>query len=168
MTELGQINLGDRVKRADWYQSSVPAYRSMVGSVKALAAGGQRAQVAWDCDGGAGLSSLEGWYPISSLILEVDPRVRDCTLFLGAEGCAELEGADWLRPATEEEISQLRAERALGDARTGGRDDEADRLDWEGLFIHNGRPYFLVTVLRTAPLDIWLLASGHLRMLRLE
>jgi len=100
-----------------------------------------------------------------------DMRTRDCTLFIGAEGVSELGDPPpcWLREPTREEIEQTRAERKLGDARAGGRDDRADDADWEGLWIDRmGRPYFLMTITREAPLEIWIKASSHLRVKRLE
>ncbi len=100
-----------------------------------------------------------------------DVRTRDCTLFIGAEGVSELGHPPpiWCREATPEEIEQTRQERALGDARSGGRDDKKDHDDWIGLFTDGiGRPYFLMTVTREAPIEIWIKASSHLRVKRLE
>jgi hypothetical protein len=82
---------------------------------------------------------------------------RDVTLFVGAEGVAELEGQPWIREATEEEIVRLRAER-----------QPKDDAEWESLFLDGvGRPYFLMTVLKDAPEEVWRKASSHLRVLRL-
>jgi len=93
----------------------------------------------------------------------IDPRTRDCTLFLGAEGCSEMEGQPWLREPTDEEIAELKTER------TSGRDPIEAEADWNGLFMdRTNRPYHVMTVTREAPLKIWLRASSHLRMVRLE
>jgi hypothetical protein len=95
------------------------------------------------------------------------PQERDCTLFLSFDEWAEVEGHPWIREASKEEIEAARERRALGDARDGGRDDAKDSEDWQELFTdHTGRPYMLVTVLRTAPGHIWRQASGHLRLMR--
>lgn len=93
-----------------------------------------------------------------------DPRTRDCILFLGAEGCAELEGRPWLRDPTEAEVAAFRAElEAPSPSGTPGRSD------WDKLFIdHYGRPYWLKVLTREAPEPIWLRASSHLRLVRLE
>jgi len=93
---------------------------------------------------------------------------RDATLFLSFDEWAEVEGNPWIREATVEEVGALRAERALGDAREGGRDDQKDAEDWRGLFTDRdtGRPYLVVTVLASAPGHIWRQATGHLRLFR--
>ena len=93
---------------------------------------------------------------------------RDCTLFLSFDEWAELEGQPWIREATKEEIETARREHALGDAREGGADAQKDEDDWHGLFLdrNTGRPYLLVTVLKSAPGHIWRQASGHLRLFR--
>jgi len=77
------------------------------------------------------------------------------TLWLGAEGCAELENETWLREATEEEIEAFREEWGQP-----GFDD----LKLDGI----GRPYFLMTVTEDAP--EWALgaARSNSRRVRLE
>lgn len=88
---------------------------------------------------------------------------RDVTLLLGAEGCTELGSQPWLRAATEAEAEALKAERASPDKTR----EENDRA-WDALFLDLiGRPYWLVTVGRDAPEEIWLRASSHLRLVRL-
>lgn len=91
---------------------------------------------------------------------------RDCTLFLSFDEWAEVEHYPWIREATEDEVAALKAERALGDAREGGRDDAADARDWRRLFEHDTVPYMAVTVLRSAPGHIWHQAASHLRLRR--
>ncbi len=72
------------------------------------------------------------------------------TLLVGAEGCAEAEGAEWLREATDEEAKQFAAE-----------NPKVANID--GI----GRPYFLMTVLDSAPADVLERAKRNLRVLRL-
>lgn len=87
---------------------------------------------------------------------------RDTTLFLGAEGLQETEGQPWIRPATDAEIEALRKET------TDGLPEADAREKWQNMSIDRiGRPYFLVTVLGSAPDEVWRVACGHLRMKRL-
>ena len=85
----------------------------------------------------------------------MDPRTRDCVLFLGAEGCSECEQEPWLRDPTPAEAEAHRLECA--------------RVDYNQLGIDQiGRPYWLKVVTREAPLEIWLYASSYLRVQRLR
>jgi hypothetical protein len=70
----------------------------------------------------------------------MDPRTRDCVLFLGAEGCSECEQEPWLRDPTPAEAEAHRLHRL-----------ECARV-----------------VTREAPLEIWLYASSYLRVQRLR
>lgn len=82
-----------------------------------------------------------------------DVRRRDVTVWLGAEGMQETEGQAWRRDATSQETIDLATER-------GGTVEEfaAMKLD------HTGRPYWLVTITRQAPVEVWLHCSSHLRV----
>lgn len=80
---------------------------------------------------------------------------QDVTILLGAEGCAELEHQPWLREATPEEIEAFK--------------EKCGRSYYDAMLLdHNGRPYWTMTVLRTAPEWAWNTAMGHLRLVRLE
>jgi hypothetical protein len=80
------------------------------------------------------------------------------TLLLGAEGCSELENQPWIREATAEE------ERAF----------ELYLREQKGLALnectidHNGRPYWVMTLLPDAPVEYLDLATRKLRTVRLE
>lgn len=65
------LRVGTRVKRSDWAQSSIPAYRETVGTVVGVGVsrlGVPIARVAWDCDRSVSQSGLEGWYCFGALV----------------------------------------------------------------------------------------------------
>jgi len=88
---------------------------------------------------------------------------RDCTLFLSFDEWAEVQGHEWIREATQEEVWALRSE-----ITSPYEDEQEQRAAWDALFVdqYSGRPYMPVTVLRSAPGHIWRQASGHLRLFR--
>jgi len=75
-------------------------------------------------------------------------------IMVGAEGCAETEGCDWVRSATPEEEQAFRT--ACGDERY-------HELGIDGM----GRPYWLKAVLPNAPEEARKRASEYKRVLRL-
>jgi hypothetical protein len=92
-----------------------------------------------------------------------DARTRDCILFLGAEGCAEMENEPWLRDPTETEVVAFRTGLEARTEFSPGRTD-FDQLSIDPM----GRPYWIKIVTREAPIDVWLRASSHLRLVRLS
>ena len=64
----------------------------------------------------------------------------ESVVLLAAEGMAEVEGAEWLRDATDEERLAFSQRHDLSD-------DQFRRL----IIDHTGRPYWLVTLLQNAP-----------------
>jgi hypothetical protein len=89
------------------------------------------------------------------------------TLFIGAEGVAEMENAavEWCREATVEEIEAFRASQGLAPIGIHARDN---RERWANLHVDKtGRPYFCMTVLNTAPGDVWIKAGQYVRVVRL-
>jgi len=85
------------------------------------------------------------------------------TCFLGAEGCSEAEGLDWVRPATEEEVDALLNSR-LG-KEEGSREKKAlhDALSLD----RTGRPYWPMTFLEEAPEEAKTRAQTFSRMVHL-
>jgi hypothetical protein len=73
------------------------------------------------------------------------------TMLLGAEEVAERRDCDWLREATGEEAAEFKRQQS-----------NADSLAID----HNGRPYFLMTVLSHAPGHILNQVSSFARMVR--
>lgn len=71
-------------------------------------------------------------------------------LLVGAEGVSETEGEAWIREATKEE------------AETFWLDKDTD-LDID----HNGRPYWLMAILPTAPAEIYDRTAKCVRAVRL-
>lgn len=90
--------------------------------------------------------------------------MRTKTIFVGAEGAQEVEGLDWVREATPEEIETLRL--SLREAWLGSQ--EAFDAGWKQFGLDRiGRPYFPLTILETAPWKVWEKASHAARCLRL-
>jgi hypothetical protein len=74
------------------------------------------------------------------------------TLLVGAEGVAENEGVDWMREATDEELSLFR---------------DKEKRYFALTIDQNGRPYFLMTVIREkAPLRVWEHVRDKARVVR--
>jgi hypothetical protein len=69
------------------------------------------------------------------------------TLLVGAEGCAETQGCDWIREATPEAA-------------------EAYKVVPEYTVDGTGRPYFLMTVLDNAPPEVLAHVKKFRRVLR--
>jgi hypothetical protein len=89
-------------------------------------------------------------------------------VLVGAEGVAELDGVPWLREASAAEAAAWRAE--LEEPRVSAITGEVvpGREDVDQLFTDlMGRPYYLMVVERSAPLDVWQRATGYLRCKRL-
>ena len=80
--------------------------------------------------------------------------MKQVTLLLGAEGCSELQEEPWLREATQEERDAFEVEVGRDFMRGASRDG-------------TGRPYFLMTVLDSAPADILEAANSKTRAVRL-
>lgn len=79
------------------------------------------------------------------------------TVILGAEGCAELANAPWLRDATPEEVVAFKERSNLDDKRL--RNLMVD---------HTGRPYWIKTLEHDAPTWAKEKAMKCLRCLRLS
>lgn len=79
------------------------------------------------------------------------------TLLVGAEGAAEIDGQPWARPATDEEKA------AFLQFSCGENEDIYRR----SLTDKTGRPYFLLTILESAPEEIQVKARSYCRCLRL-
>lgn len=79
------------------------------------------------------------------------------TLLVGAEGAAEIDGEPWARPATDEEKS------AFIHFSCGEKEDIYQR----SLTDSTSRPYFLVTILESAPEEVQVKARSYCRCLRL-
>lgn len=79
------------------------------------------------------------------------------TLLIGAEGTAEIDGLPWVREATDKE-RQAFIERVLDGDEERYRNSTVDRT---------GRPYFLLTILADAPIEIQAKAKRCVRCLRL-
>jgi len=78
----------------------------------------------------------------------------EVSVFLGAEGCSEVEGKPWIRNGTHEEYEELRT--AVGNDR------------WNSLISDaTGRPFFLVFISDEAPAPVWEKANMIAKMKRL-
>lgn len=85
--------------------------------------------------------------------------MNETTILLGAEGCAETEGEDWIRDATPEEV-QIFASRLFK------QHPEIDLADLS--MDRNGRPYFYKTILDSAPDDVKDQVGRFFRTVRLH
>lgn len=79
------------------------------------------------------------------------------TVLVGAEGAAEIAREAWQRPATEEERRQFINDRCKGD----------EQLFNNSLVDGTGRPYWLLTILETAPESVQAKARQYARCVRL-
>jgi len=94
-------------------------------------------------------------------------KTRDVTLLVGAEGVSEIKDEPWAREATEEETKTWRDELEKPYKSAISGDLISGRKDVDQLYLDSmGRPYFLCTILKSAPIDVWLKASSHLRTIR--
>ena len=78
------------------------------------------------------------------------------TLLVGAEGVAEIADEPWQRQATEEERMAFVASQCKGD----------EQLYRKSLMDSTGRPYWLLTILNTAPAYVQNKARRVARCLR--
>lgn len=96
-----------------------------------------------------------------------DIRTNDTILLVSEEGIAETKDEPWIRKATKSEFKEWRdfLEKPWRSAVSG--EMGGGRTDIDDLHTDNqGKKYILCVVTRKAPPEIWCLASGHLRMLR--
>ena len=75
------------------------------------------------------------------------------TVLMGAEGVAELESVDWIREATEEEISSFKEYWGVN-----------GYITIDGV----GRPYWYMTMLDHAPDEAKDIPSRYFRVLRIQ